>query len=147
MESAKREALITRTIPAHGGQLGAIAAAFSVSMDRLLDFSASICPDGPSLRVIEALSDALRSPQQLRQYPDLESIEFRSHLEKYAAVPAGNILVANGIFPLMSASLRAIRARKCLLPVPAFGEYRRILQREGIDVHTYPLQSDAKLPT
>jgi threonine-phosphate decarboxylase len=138
-----REALITRALPAHGGQLSAIAAAFSVPMDRLLDFSASIYPDGPSPRVIEALSDALRIPQQLRHYPDLESIDMRSHLEKYAAVPAGNILVANGIVPLMSASLRAIQARKCLLPVPAFGEYRRILEREGIDVHTYRLDPTA----
>jgi threonine-phosphate decarboxylase len=112
-------------------------------MDRLLDFSASIYPDGPSPRVIEALSDALRSPQQLRQYPDLESIDLRSHLEEYAAVPAGNIVVANGIVPLMSASLRAIQVRRCLLPVPAFGEYRRILQREGIEVHTYRLDPTA----
>lgn len=137
------ETLITRALPAHGGQLNAIAAAFSVPMDRLLDFSASIYPDGPSLRVIEALSDALRSPQQLRQYPDLESIDLRANLERYSAVPASNILVANGIVPLMSASLRAIESRKCLLPVPAFGEYRRILQREGIDVHTYRLDPTA----
>lgn len=137
------EALITRALPAHGGQLSAISAAFSVPIDRLLDFSASIYPDGPSPRVIEALSDALRSPQQLRQYPDLESIDLRSHLEKYAEVPAGNIVVANGIVPLMSASLRAVQVRRCLLPVPAFGEYRRILQWEGIEVHTYRLDPTA----
>jgi threonine-phosphate decarboxylase len=47
--------------------------------------------------------------------------------------------VANGIVPLMSASLRAMQVRRCLLPVPAFGEYRRILEREGIEIHTYPL--------
>lgn len=137
------EALITRALPAHGGQLSAISAAFSVPMDRLLDFSASIYPDGPSPRVIEALSDALRSPQQLRQYPDLESIDLRANLERYAAVPAGNILVANGVVPLMSASLRAIQSRKCLLPVPAFGEYRRILERERVEIHTYPLDLTA----
>jgi histidinol-phosphate/aromatic aminotransferase/cobyric acid decarboxylase-like protein len=83
------EALTTRALPAHGGQLSAISAAFSVPIDRLLDFSASIYPDGPSPRVIEALSDALRSPQQLRRYPDLESIALRANLETYAAVPAG----------------------------------------------------------
>jgi threonine-phosphate decarboxylase len=137
------EALITRALPAHGGQLSAISASFSVPMDRLLDFSASIYPDGPSPRVIHALSDALRSPQQLRQYPDLQSIDLRYHLEKYAAVPAGNILVANGILPLMSASLRAVQARKCLLPVPAFGEYRRILERESVEIHTHPLHPAA----
>jgi threonine-phosphate decarboxylase len=143
VEGAMGEALITRALPAHGGQLSAISAAFSVPVDRLVDFSASIYADGPSARVIETVSDALRSPQQLRQYPDLESIDLRANLERYSAVPASNILVANGIVPLMSASLRAIEARKCLLPVPAFGEYRRILQREGVDVHAYPLDPTA----
>ena len=133
------EALTTRALPAHGGQLSAISAGFSVPIDRLLDFSASIYPDGPSPRVIEAISDALRSPQQLRHYPDLESIALRANLETYAAVPAGNIVVANGIVPLMSASLRAMQVRRCLVPLPAFGEYRRILERESIEVQTYPL--------
>jgi len=137
------EALTTRVLPAHGGQLSAIAAAFSVPVDQLLDFSASIYPDGPSPRVIEALSDALRSPEQLRRYPDLESIALRANLETYAAVPAGNILVANGIVPLMSASLRSMQVRRCLLPVPAFGEYRRILERDSIEFHTYPLDPNA----
>jgi threonine-phosphate decarboxylase len=137
------EALTTRALPAHGGQLSAISAAFSEPIDRLLDFSASIYPDGPSPRVIEALSDALRSPQRLRRYPDLESIALRANLETYAAVPAGNIVVANGIVPLMSASLRAMQVRRCLLPVPAFGEYRRILERESIEFHTYQLVPNA----
>lgn len=137
------EASITRGLPAHGGQLSAISAAFSVPVDQLLDFSASIYPDGPSPRVIEALSDALWSPKQLRQYPDLESIDLRSHLATYVAVPAGNILVAHGIVPLMAASLRALGSRKCLLPTPAFGEYRRILQREGIGIHPYRLDPTA----
>lgn len=112
-------------------------------MDRLLDFSASIYPDGPSPRVIEALSDALRIPEQLRRYPDLESIALRAKLETYAAVPAGNIVLANGIVPLMSASLRAMQVRRCLLPVPAFGEYRRIFERDSIEFHTYPLDPNA----
>ena len=60
-------------------------------------------------------------------------------LKPYAAVPAGNIVVANGIVPLMSASLRAMQVRRCLLPVPSFGEYRRILERESIEFQTYPL--------
>ena len=137
------EVLSPRAIPAHGGQLREISAAFSVPIDRLLDFSASIYPDGPSPRVIEAVSNALGSPQQLRRYPDLESIALRTNLETYATVPAGNIVVANGIVPLMSASLRAMQVRRCLLPVPAFGEYRRVLERERIEFHTYPLVPNA----
>ncbi|HTG14281.1 MAG TPA: threonine-phosphate decarboxylase [Blastocatellia bacterium] len=135
--------MITRVLPAHGGQLTAISAAFSVPADRLLDFSASIYPYGPSPRVIEALSDALRIPEQLRRYPDLESIALRANLETYAAVPAGNIVVANGIVSLISTSLRAMQVRRCLLPVPAFAEYRRIFERDRIEFHTYLLDPNA----
>jgi len=137
------ESFAARALPAHGGQLSAISEAFSVPIDGLLDFSASIYPDGPSPRVIEAVSDALRSPQHLRQYPDLKSSDLRAGLARHTAIPADNILVANGVVPLMSATLRAIQARKCLLPVPAFGEYRRILEREKIEIHTYPLVPSA----
>ena len=133
------EALTACSLPAHGGQFRAIAEQFAVPVDRLLDFSASIYPGGPSARVIQALSDALRCSEQLRRYPDLESTELRSHLARYAGVPAANILVASGAVSLISATLRAIRAKKCLLPEPAFGEYRRVLERESIEIDTYPL--------
>lgn len=136
------EAITARSLPFHGGQLRAIAEQFSVPVDRLLDFSASIYPDGPSRRVVEALLEAVRSPEQLRQYPDLESTELREHLAAYTRIPAANILVSNGVAPLIAATLRAIGTRKCLLPMPAFGEYRRILQRESIDIETYPLAPD-----
>ena len=40
------EALTTRVLPAHGGQLSVISASFSVPMDRLLDFEAVGDPVG-----------------------------------------------------------------------------------------------------
>lgn len=126
-------------LPAHGGQLGAIAAQFSTPVNDLLDFSASIYPGGPPPGVSNALADAICSPECIRAYPDLESLELCENLANYVHVPLGNIAVANGIVPLFSATLRTIAARKCLLPVPAFGEYRRTLHRERVAVETYPL--------
>ena len=126
-------------LPAHGGQLGAIAAQFSTPVNELLDFSASIYPGGPPPGVSNALAGAICSPECIRAYPDLESLELRENLANYVHVPVGNIVVANGMVPLFSATLRAIDARKCLLPVPAFGEYRRTLHREGVAVETYLL--------
>jgi threonine-phosphate decarboxylase len=129
-------------LPAHGGQLRAIAAQFSVPEHELLDFSASIYPHGPSPQVLKALADAIRNPEYIRAYPDLESIELRESLANYVNTSPGNVLVANGMAPLYSATLRAIDARKCMLPVPAFGEYRRSLHREGVTVETYRLMED-----
>ena len=126
-------------LPAHGGQLRAIAAQFSIPVDKLLDFSASIYPGGPPPGVSNVLTDAIRNSECIRAYPDLESLELRENLANYVHVPVDNIAVANGMAPLFSATLRAIDARTCLLPVPAFGEYRRTLHREGVAVETYPL--------
>ena len=130
-------------LPAHGGQLRAIAAQFAIPEDKLLDFSASIHPGGPPPRVLDALADAIRNSECIRAYPDLESLELRESLAKYVHVPVDNIAVANGMAPLFSATLRAIDARTCLLPVPAFVEYRRTLHREGVAVETYPLTGNA----
>ena len=126
-------------LPPHGGQLHAIAAQFSIPEHKLLDFSASIYPDGPPSRSLEALTDAIRNPARIRAYPDLESIELRAGLANYAGVPSSNVLAANGTIPLLSATLRALDVRRCMLPVPAFSEYRRTLNREGVNVETYPL--------
>jgi threonine-phosphate decarboxylase len=131
-------------LPAHGGQLRAIAAQFGVPEYKLLDFSASIYPDGPSPKALEALADALRNPERIRAYPDLESLELRNELATYANVPVGNVLVASGMASLLSATLRAIYARKCMLPVPAFGEYRRTLNREGVGIETDLLSEQAR---
>lgn len=125
---------IAFTPPAHGGQLHAISEAFSVPIERLLDFSASIYPDGPPASVIKTLSKALDQVETLRKYPDLESTELRSHLADYAGVSACDVIVGSGVIPLMAATIRALGVRKCLLPVPGFGEYRRILERERVGV-------------
>lgn len=129
----------TASLPKHGGQLHAIAAQFSVPAAGLLDFSASIVPGGPSQRVTEAIASALLEPETLRAYPDLDSQELRAAIASYADVPACNVLVGNGMVPLLSATLRTIGAKRCMLPVPAFGEYRRTLEREGVAVEPWPL--------
>lgn len=126
-------------LPPHGGQLRAIAERFSVSEQSLLDFSASIYPLGPSLGVLEALTNALQDPERIRAYPDLDSLELREGLASYAKISPHNILVANGMTPLLTATLRALHVRRCMLPIPTFGEYRRTLRHEGIAIETYGL--------
>jgi threonine-phosphate decarboxylase len=130
---------VAASLPAHGGQLHAIAAQFSVPATELLDFSASIVQGGPSPRVLQAITNALGNPEELRAYPDLDSKALRASLASYANVLASNVVVGNGMVPLLSATLRAMGAQRCMLPVPAFGEYRRTLQREGVAVESWPL--------
>ncbi|HEX9201191.1 MAG TPA: aminotransferase class I/II-fold pyridoxal phosphate-dependent enzyme [Acidobacteriaceae bacterium] len=138
---------VAASLPAHGGQLHGIAARFNLPATKLLDFSASIVPGGPSPRVTQAIANSLSNPEELRTYPDLDSQALRLTLANYANVPESNILVGNGMVPLLSATLRAMSAQRCMLPVPAFGEYRRTLEREGVAVEAWPLSEADEFQT
>src|ERR1700723_1903886 len=89
--------------PAHGGQLRQIAQRFGIPASKLLDFSANLHPGGPPPHVFEALSHALLNPDTMRDYPDLDLPELRSSLAAYAGVAPSNIVIANGMAPLLDA--------------------------------------------
>jgi threonine-phosphate decarboxylase len=115
--------------PRHGGQLHQIADHFKIPLSELLDFSANINPEGPPAGVLSCLRASLDNPSFITDYPDLDELELRRHLGVYAGVRAENILVANGFVPLLNATLRMLAVKSCLVPVPAFVEYRRTLER------------------
>ncbi len=129
--------------PPHGGQLRQISERFGVPASQLLDFSANINPQGPPASVLEALRAALDGSVILTSYPDLEQVELKSCIAASAGIDVSAIAVANGFVPLLEAALRTLSVRRCLLPVPAFGEYRRTLERVGVAVTPYPLTQES----
>jgi threonine-phosphate decarboxylase len=126
--------------PPHGGQLRQVAARFGIAADHILDFSANINPDGPPLSVFTALHDAIANPANLAAYPDLEYSELKQSIGAHTGVPIDCISVGNGFVPLLQAALRITNIERCLLPVPAFSEYRISLEQAGIRVTPYPLE-------
>jgi len=126
----------------HGGQLRQIAERFEIPLSELSDFSANINPEGPPAGALDAMRRALEEPATLMDYPDLQETELKREIARYVAVQAESITVANGFVPLLEAALRALRIRRCLLPVPAFVEYRRTLERLGVEIETRGLSSD-----
>lgn len=120
--------------PLHGGQLRKIADHFGIPQSDLLDFSANINPDGPPAGVFSILRQALDEPSILTNYPDLDETELRQSLAHYANVRPDNIVVANGFVPLLDGVLKVLPVRKCLVPAPAFVEYRRVLNQHKIEV-------------
>jgi len=131
------------TYPLHGGQLRQIAERFGVPASELLDFSANINPSGPPPAVLPALRASLDDPATLIEYPDLEQTDLKRSLARYAGTKEENVLVANGFVPLLEATLRALNIRSCLLPVPAFVEYRKTLERAGVKIVPHILRADA----
>lgn len=129
--------------PLHGGQLRQIAERFSIPTSELLDFSANINPSGPPPAVLSALRASLDDPATLSEYPDLQQTDLKRSLARYAGTNEENVVVANGFVPLLEATLHALNIRSCLLPVPAFVEYRKTLERAGVEIFPHALSSDS----
>ena len=133
---------MTEQLPMHGGQLREIAKRFGIPVSQLIDFSANINPEGPPPAVIPTLHASLEDPASLGCYPDIEQTELKQSLARYAGIESNNVIVANGFVPLLDAALRVLKIRHCLMPVPAFVEYRSALTRAQIRITPHLLASD-----
>lgn len=129
--------------PMHGGQLQQISERFRIPASQLMDFSANINPDGPPSAVLSTLRTSLEDSSMLTAYPDLEQTGLKQSIACYAGVRPKNIAVANGFIPLLKSALPALKVRRCLVPVPAFVEYRRSLTQAGVEVVPHTLTADA----
>jgi threonine-phosphate decarboxylase len=127
----------------HGGQLRQISERFHIPSSLLIDFSANINPDGPPLGVLSTLRKSLEDISILTAYPDLEQAGLKQSIADYAGVRPQNLAVANGFIPLLESALRTLGLQRCLLPVPAFVEYRRSLARAGVEIETHVLTPDS----
>jgi len=126
-------------LPAHGGQLRELAEEFEIPEASLLDFSASIHPQPPSDALVDALCEGLRGRKILTAYPDMHYSALKKAIAAYAQVDAAAIAVGSGVMPLLAAAVCALRLRKCLVPVPAFAEYRKVLDACGAEYRTLAL--------
>ncbi len=132
-----------KSYPLHGGQLHQIAERFGMPVSELLDFSANINPEGPPPSVLSTLRASLNDLSTLTEYPDLQLIDLRLSISRYAGIDTQSITVANGFVPLLNAVLHALPIHRCLLPVPAFVEYRRTLERARVEAVLYLLSPSA----
>jgi threonine-phosphate decarboxylase len=126
-------------LPLHGGQLRQISECFGIPIAQLMDFSANINPDGPPPAVLTTLRASLEDLSVLTAYPDLEQTGLKQSIADYAGVRPQNIASANGFIPLLESALRALQVKRCLLPLPAFVEYRRTLSQAGVEIRPHVL--------
>jgi threonine-phosphate decarboxylase len=131
--------------PLHGGQLHQIAGHFGIALSELLDFSANINPDGPPPAVLSCLREAIDNPSIITNYPDLDEFNLKRCIAKYVETRPENVAIANGFVPLLDAALRTLAIRSCLVPVPAFVEYRRTLERSRVEMLARILDADSGL--
>ena len=112
----------------HGGDVYAAARELGRGVQRLLDFSASINPLGPSPSAVRALTDA---GNLLQHYPDPACWDLRHALAAYWRHSPDEFLIGNGSTELIDLLPRALQIRHLLIVGPAFSEYAAAMKRCG----------------
>lgn len=97
-------------------------------LTRIVDFSASINPLGPSPRVWEAI---LSARHVLSHYPDPECWSLRQALAQRWQIDPEQVVVGNGSTELIDAIPRALKLSHLALVQPTFSEYAASMERAG----------------
>lgn len=129
-------------IPAHGGQLRALALQFGIPSSELLDFSASIHPVPPPPHVLSKLRACMSKLEYLSTYPDINYTDLKQAIATYIDAHPSSIIVGNGVMPLLQAAVQSSNARRCMILVPAFTEYRQILKASKVECSSLCLWSE-----
>jgi len=112
----------------HGGDVYAASRELHRDIDRLIDFSASINPLGPSPAAWRAIT---KSRCLLQHYPDPACWSLRRALAfRWRRLPE-HIVVGNGSSELIYALPRALGLRHLLIIGPTFSEYANAMTSSG----------------
>ncbi len=112
----------------HGGNVYAASRELGREVRRLIDFSASINPLGPSPHVWRAIAEARRL---IVHYPDPDCWEFRQALAQCWQRQPNEIAVGNGSTELIDVLPRALKIRHLVIVQPTFSEYAASMARTG----------------
>ncbi len=112
----------------HGGNVHAAARETGRDLHRLVDFSASINPLGPSRLALQAVRAGL--PRTVH-YPDPDCVALREALAKRHGLEPDAFLIANGSSELIVLLPRALSLRQALIIGPAYAEYARAVTSGG----------------
>lgn len=115
-------------VDSHGGNVYAAARESGRSLRRLLDFSASVNPLGPSPRAVRAIRSGLVS---MLHYPDPDCVQLREALAKRYGLTAECFLLGNGSSELIQLLPDALSIRRALVIGPTFSEYARAVLLQG----------------
>ena len=132
----------------HGGDAWEVARNLGIPVSELLDFSANINPRGLPPGALERLARDASNPGILGLYPDPSALALRMALSAHLGVAPEAIVVGPGAEALLGPALGSLGEHRALVPIPAFGEYRRVCDQHNVAFVPFPLdRADAfRLP-
>lgn len=123
----------------HGGDVWQVADELGIQAEELLDFSANVNPRGLPPRALERLARDAANPHLLRLYADPSARALRMALSRQLGVPIEAIVIGPGAEALLNPALRCLGARRAVVPIPAFSEYRRVCTQNDVEFVPFPL--------
>ena len=124
------KSIANHTVVAHGG----IFSSGIENNSSLLDFSSNVNPLGFPSKV----RDVFKNLSDISVYPDPDSNELRTHLQKYTGIPKNQIVVGNGATEIIYNYCNAfLRKQEVLIPIPTFGEYESAAKLNGAKLNFF----------
>ncbi|MCI0719817.1 MAG: aminotransferase class I/II-fold pyridoxal phosphate-dependent enzyme [Acidobacteria bacterium] len=138
-ETPSQEQTLTRD---HGGNIQRVLVEFGLRDVQLVDFSSNVNARGLPPRAAERIARDAANLALLQRYPDVRALELRRALSAKHRIGEDCIVIGAGAAELIAASIRALRARTCLCPIPAFSEYRFACTASGCAFNSFRLEPE-----
>jgi adenosylcobyric acid synthase len=123
----------------HGGNIKRIAKAAGLPEAEIIDFSANINPLGPPEWLRPLVSAAFAS---LAHYPDPGCEGLHDAVKARYGIPEEETVVGNGSSEILYWLPRALKAKRAVIPVPAYADYETASHLAGLVVEKIILKEE-----
>jgi len=124
----------------HGGNIYEVANQIGISPDAILDFSASINPQGPPPGLLDQF---IQHYNRLQHYPDIHNSSMTEAIAKFHQKSPGQVVIANGSTELIYLLPRVLDIRRALIALPTFSEYQRSLNLHKVELSRIVASADS----
>lgn len=124
----------------HGGNIYRFIEETNYKLEDIIDFSASINPLGLPEGVKKEIMESIK---YLCYYPDSDSKRLKEEVARHLQIEPKYILCGNGSTELIYLTVRALKPKRILIPIPTFSEYERACNlNNGLHVVSYGLKKE-----
>jgi len=115
----------------HGGNLSKMVKHSGLSMDKIVDFSVNINPQGLPPQIKKLVTDNISS---LSRYPQPKSESLKNEIAKMYKIRPDNLIIGNGSIELIYLIPQALKIKNALIITPTFSEYEAAARLYGAKI-------------
>ena len=125
--------------PDHGGNIRELAERAGISIEEVIDFSASINPLGPPEWLRSVVN---RELDFIGHYPDRYARDFREAVSRRYGIDPSRIVPVNGSTELLYTLPRIVGTDTAVIPVPSYADYEAASAQAGLRCRFFDTGAD-----